>query len=374
MRLITIAIHTYPYARELKARLEQQGISATIQNVNLEEPTISPGVRVRIDEADLVKALRVVEHPEIFDEHAHASASEVVLPIDFSPCSMNAARAAFALAHKIKGKVVVVHAYEGSAALQPNPLSATLDLVDDPAAMATMEEAELEEDLEIGKSVKEVLEAFKKRLRKQILKGDLATAPFETVLLEGLPEDVINEVARQRHPALIVMGTRGAGTKERQVIGSVTAEVLDTCRVAPIYTIPEEMRAPHPGGVKHVIALVTPDQQDILALDTLCSLFGNAMKVTLLELPSKRRPANPAGMENLCNYCRQNFPGTTFETLTIPTDKLGDEIMRLDRNPGEVDLICVANKKKNLVARFFNPTVAHRLLFHADIPMLAIPV
>ena len=39
-----------------------------------------------------------------------------------------------------------------------------------------------------------------------------------------------------------------------------------------------------------------------------------------------------------------------------------------------IDLIVVPNKKKNIFARFFNPSLAHRLLFHSDIPMMVIPV
>ena len=39
-----------------------------------------------------------------------------------------------------------------------------------------------------------------------------------------------------------------------------------------------------------------------------------------------------------------------------------------------IDLIVVPNKKKNVFARFFNPTLAHKILFHADIPMMTIPV
>lgn len=39
-----------------------------------------------------------------------------------------------------------------------------------------------------------------------------------------------------------------------------------------------------------------------------------------------------------------------------------------------IDFIVVSNKKKNMFARLFNPSLAHRLLFHADIPMMAIPV
>ena len=38
------------------------------------------------------------------------------------------------------------------------------------------------------------------------------------------------------------------------------------------------------------------------------------------------------------------------------------------------DLIIVPNKKKNIFSRFFNPGVAHKVLFQTDIPMLVIPV
>ncbi len=39
-----------------------------------------------------------------------------------------------------------------------------------------------------------------------------------------------------------------------------------------------------------------------------------------------------------------------------------------------IDLIAMPNRKKSVFARLFNPSLAHRLLFHADIPMMVIPV
>ena len=65
-RLITIAIHTYERALELKSLLESEGIEAVLQNVNLSSPIIASGVRVRIKEHDLPAALRIIENREIF--------------------------------------------------------------------------------------------------------------------------------------------------------------------------------------------------------------------------------------------------------------------------------------------------------------------
>ena len=47
-RLITIAIYTYEKAQIIKGILENEDIPVAIQNVNLIQPVISSGVRVRI--------------------------------------------------------------------------------------------------------------------------------------------------------------------------------------------------------------------------------------------------------------------------------------------------------------------------------------
>ena len=65
-RLITVAIHTYDKAVALRSLLESEGIKVTLQNVNLEHPTVSSGIRVRILESDLPLALRIIENHEIF--------------------------------------------------------------------------------------------------------------------------------------------------------------------------------------------------------------------------------------------------------------------------------------------------------------------
>ncbi len=62
--LVTVAIHTYEKAQILKSVLEAHGIEAYIQNVNQILPVVSAGVRVRIRESDLARALGVIEAME----------------------------------------------------------------------------------------------------------------------------------------------------------------------------------------------------------------------------------------------------------------------------------------------------------------------
>ena len=47
-RLITLAIHTFDKATEMREVLQQEGIPCELHNINLSSPEVGVGVRVRI--------------------------------------------------------------------------------------------------------------------------------------------------------------------------------------------------------------------------------------------------------------------------------------------------------------------------------------
>jgi nucleotide-binding universal stress UspA family protein len=64
-----------------------------------------------------------------------------------------------------------------------------------------------------------------------------------SVLGEGSPMDLIRATAERRPPALVVLGTHGAGTLERHVIGSVAEEIVRTIQT-PVLTVGPHVAAP----------------------------------------------------------------------------------------------------------------------------------
>lgn len=372
-RLITIAIHTYHHAMDLKSRLERVGIDAVLQNVNLENPAVSPGIRVRIKESDLPRALRLIENPEIFAAENAKKGSEqsrplVLLPIDFSAYSARACEPAFALAAKHGAKVLILHVYTPASVAQVQPLSASPDFTDEAGMLA--------EDELIDSIAEKQMKEFTTRLRNRILAGDVEAAPFETRIAGGLPEEAIAEVVRRQRPMLIVMGTRGMADRSVKMLGSVTAEVLDTVR-CPLLAVPANTPIVPLSQVSKVLYFAVPDQQDIVAIDTLRRMYpAETLDVTLAMLPP-RRQRNTAGVEaalnSLAEYCRDNYPDCTFETMVVTHDN-GRELMSVLDSVDKINLVCVASKHRNALSRLFNPTLAHRLLFHVQVPMLVIPV
>lgn len=366
-RYITLAIHTYEKALAIKTLLENEGIEVVLNNVNLAEPVVSAGVRVRIHERDLPQALRIVENVELFmpADGDVTVRSKIIVPIDFSDYSRQALVLAFNIAARHKADVVFLHSF-----VTPTP-AANLQL----SANYTYEIADVGVADSLQSEAADQMAKFVDSVREKIKTGEVPPVKFETRITEGVPEDCIDDLAKAIKPLMIVMGTRGAGKKERELIGSVTAEVLDTCRCT-ICTVPESSQLTEPGQLRHVLFFSNLDQEDLLAIDTFHRTFGrHDITVTIVHVPGRRESAGSVkrSARSLKLFCKAHYPEYTFEARDLNLDDIAASFREIAAEC-PIDMIVLPNKKRNVFVRLFNPGLAHRLLFHADIPLLAIPV
>lgn len=359
-KLLTVAIHTFDKAKELKSILEHEGITVVLHNVNLTQPNLSSGVRVRIKEQDLPLALRIIENSEIFilpkDSATNTTQPTILVPVDFSSYSMKACSLAFDIATRHNGRIVLLHAYvpQTRINLQLTPVLDFTSPDEDP-----IEQGQDALDDEMSKAAKKRLDDFSLTLKEQIKGGQLPPVVFTTRTVASVPEDAILELAKDIKPYIIVMGTRGADKKERELIGSVTAEVLDSCR-QPVFTIPEQSRLRTLDDLRDVILVSNLDQNDLLALDTLYRLAPNlTMNVHIVHIAGKRSrgTANQLELDMMLEYCRTHYPLCNFTICSLDTDHGIDYLKSLD-NDGKTSLIVIPNKRKNILARLFNPSLA----------------
>lgn len=364
-RLITVAIHTYDKAQALKSLLESEGIDVTLNNVNLESPVVSSGIRVRIYESDLPLALRIIESHEILalpENKTEGRSHTILVPVDFSDYSFEAAKVAADLAFRHKADIELLYAY-----IDPS-IDAGLQLSD---SLTFDDTSDFENRREITHSAEKSMSSFTMRLKEGMKSGTIPVVKIMTNVVEGVPEDAIADYCKFNSPLLIVMGTRGHDKKEKDMIGSVTAEVLDSCRNI-VLTVPDPADFTKIDDIKNILFLSTMDQEDILAVDALARLMPESnASVTLASLPSKKRRMTAKPEKALLDYLTTNYPTLKFESAGVINDAVEfSHVHGMHR----FDLIIVPNKKKNIFSRFFNPGVAHKVLFQTDIPMLVIPV
>lgn len=372
MRLVTLAIHTYDRALALRQMLESEGIEVTLQNVNLEHPGVSSGVRVRIKESDLPLALRIVENPEMFapaaaqSHHIAEGRHRILVPTDFSKHADKAVEFAARLADRRKADIDILHCY-----IDPR-LSGHVSLSD----KLTFDPLDNEDSERITAMAKSRLKDYAERLREKMRSGLIPMIRFSANVSEGVPEDAINSFANANQPYLVVMGTREASQKENELIGSVTASVLDSCRY-PVLSIPANSDIDKVLSPKNVLFFSNLDQEDIIAMDALYRFYPAAkLRVTIVHVPQRNILAdllvNKSAMA-LTDYCSRTFSQFSFQAVPI-NPKNASEQLRQQQIEKKFDLVVVPNRRRNAFSRLFNPGLTYKILFQANIPMLVIPV
>lgn len=378
-KFITLAIHTDEHAVALKNLLEAHSITVKLQRYVPSKAPIAVGVRVMIHEKDLPMALRVTESLERLSTFSSFNPENILsghkgdllLPVDFNDYSICAVKAGFDLAKFLHLQPVILHAY-------PSPTFSPSFSLDEASGLDTGNSLEEEYDEvvignDIQKQSRKRMKEFIEKVHDMQHQGSLPDIHFKAIMEDGVAEDVIKEYCRVTVPELVVMVTREKKKKGEQLIGSVTAEVLDDCRV-PVLSIPENCNFTLVKEVKEAIYLCNLDQHDIICMDTFMRMFEFPdITVTLIPIVEKQQKNLNNKLLRLKNYFSTTYPTAHFITAILSQKDFMADFNNYESQKG-TQLIIVPNRKKNAFLRLFNPGIAHKLLFERDLPLLSIPI
>lgn len=369
-KLVTLAILTYSKAQILKNVLENEGVESYIHNVNLIQPVISAGVRVRIKESDLPRALKIVEDSAWLSEEAEPEkkktvrSNKILLPVDFSDYSMKACEFGFNFAAEIHAEVVLMHVYFSPVYM--------------PSLQYATEGFGLPVEPEMG--IKHILDTVHNQLNKltdtikeKIAAGELPDVKYTCLLREGIPEEEILHYARMEKPLIIIMGTRGEGEKEMDLIGSVTAEIIDRSPTF-VYAIPKGAQKKNFSDIRKVAFITNFDQRDLMAFHSLITTFKDYnFEISFLNLNSdeQKRTWNEIKLAGIKEYFKKQYPQLNIDYGVIREDNLLSNLDEYVKDK-QIDVLCISNYKRNVFARLFNPSIARKMIFHTHLPILVI--
>ncbi len=293
--------------------------------------------------------------------------AHLLIPVDFSPASIMAVRIGFNVAKRMGILPVLMHVYPliwiGDDA-DYNALGIYSDVPEE--IQSAIAEQNLHRLADTG------FRKFKDKIKADQKAGLIPDIRFTSTLLEGIPEDVILNYCKYNNPRLVVMATRGVDKKEEDLIGSVTAEVLDSCRV-PVFTIPDNFKGDPEHEFSRIMMLCTVDNYDIEALETMINTFGTHEEdIWMMPILSKRQN-NSQEMEELQKQLSEKWPTMNFFIAHVESKVDAAQIDAFIEQKN-INVIIAPNRKTSLLTRLFKPSVAHRCLFSVDLPMLALPV
>jgi nucleotide-binding universal stress UspA family protein len=368
-KLVTLAIHTDEKAQILKKVLESENIEVHINVVDPDNPGVSAGVRIRIREFDLPKALNVVESRHLFsydEEETYRTddgRKRILIPVDFSDYSLKACRIAFNLAKELDAKVKILHVYF-------NPYYPTALPMAEAFAYQGKEEKEFQNIIE---KVKENIQRLCNTIDQKVSEGEFPPVNYSYVLREGLPEEEIVTFTKEYKPELIVMGTRGKDQKDADLIGSVTAEVIEMTHV-PLIAIPENTRFHDFRDVKHIAFLTNFSQRDLISFDLLAKLLQpyNNIRISLTHIAVKKSDQwDEIKLEGIKTYFSKQYPNLNLDYKLIDTS---DMLKSLDEyiKDGGIQVLALTTSKRNIFARMFSPSISRKMLFHSDTPLFVL--
>ena len=368
-KLITLAIHSYERAIILKSLLESEGIEAYIHNVNILIPQSYEGVRVRIRETDLPKALKIIEVSTFKDDvrvdektKKEKQKKLFLIPVDFSPYSLKACELGFRTAKEVDAKVVIAHVYYV-------PYMPVILSISDVTPIVAQERLDTDVKDAFERAEEEMTE-FIAKIKALQEHEKVPNIEYSTIVREGIPEETIVEIGEELNPTLIVMGT--SGSAKREILGSVTVEVIEQSK-QKIVAVPEEASLKSLSSVNNIAFATNFDERALLAFNDLISLMGERkITYTIVHFDEKRgNLKDRERLEKMTNYLTVKYPDASIKYRLVTTDDMLSGLNEFLKEES-IDLLSLTTHKRNPFSRLLYASFASKMLFCSKIPILVV--
>jgi len=359
-RLTTLASLPYSKAEILRSLLESEGIECVLEEVDFLQDGIDTGVRIRILEKDARQAFPILEKmlgKEVVDVKNREN--YVLVPVDFSAYSIKAALVGFDIAEKLNSKMVIYHS-------TPQPEFLTIPYSDvivyDSALFLNYEMTE--------KATTKKFESFLTELTAQIDYLRWKKAKPEYIVKIGEADDDILSYIKLHPPKIVVMGIRGGDAHSEDLIGSTTAGVIFNTKV-PVLAVPESAGDNWLNNFKTVVYATNFEAHDFIAMDKLLQLLKpfNCRVICLHVNQGNNHELDEAMLEGMREALCEKYPDAVFDCQLVHNNNLTEAIDRFIQE-NQIDVLALTTHRRNLLTRFFNPSVARKMVLHSKTPIL----
>ncbi len=362
-KLITIVVLPYSKALILKMRFEAKEIECDLENINLIEGAASSTVRVKILEKDLKNAVPILD--DFLGKKTVVSKNQnklherhILVPIDFSENSKKASKMAFNIASHLQVNLVFMHSYI-------NPLIHSIPFSDvyayDSALLTKIEYAE--------KNANEHFQEFMSKLADEIGKGKWETITTEFIIKSGYADEDILAYSKQNKSQLIVMGSSG-NSAQSGTVGSVAVDVMYNASV-PVLIVPESTPEQDLKHFSNILYATNFDEKDFVALDKLMAiLYPFDIKVICAHVGQPTGDGwDLAKLNGMKDILKEKYRSDEFDCKLIVGNNILDSLEHFIEDEN-IDILSLTTHKRNMISRLFNPSLAKKMMFHSNTPLL----
>lgn len=367
-KLITVAVlEQCSQADMMKDWLASAGIESYIPDhgISVEDATqFEKHIELQVCENDVSKALEIIGSLKTGAKLEQASAAieipsikKILVPVDFSSYSQNAARYAAHVAHQKGAEITLIHVYFNPVT---NPVSYD-HFYSFPANVA-------ETLSEISENANDLMVEFKIKLNGYIADQDLPGLKIKTEIIGGIAEEAILDFAEAGQYDLIIMGIRGKGIGENW-FGSFMTEIINKSTI-PVLAIPGQA-AYKQSMFKRLMYATNFDKSDGLAILELIKI-ALPLETHISVVHIDETADNPFVNYDLTHF-REKYVGNIdqikmdFDLIVNKNRARGIENYIVEH---QIDILAVSSHKRNILTALFKPSLTKELLLRLEIPIL----
>lgn len=275
----------------------------------------------------------------------------ILFPTDFSPNADNALNYAVEIARKIKGNLILFHAY-------------SVQLIDPNMPAEIYLSAYQEEE----KSAKENLEALSKKLLNSNKGADgCSLFNIDTIVSQGLVLDEVLALTEEFKIDLIIMGTHGASGITELILGSNAASIIEKATI-PVLAIPHNIEYKDIENIVYAYDDIKSGLPKFNRLLEFAKIYDSEITLLhIIEFDKDTAELNKKEFEKI----KENFNYGKIRLELVKEEKVLEGINDYV-NSNDVDILAMTIKKRSLFDKIFSKSLTKKMAYHTKIPLLAL--
>jgi len=271
--------------------------------------------------------------------------ANILVPIDFSPCSKNALKIAIGIAKRFDAKIHMVNAIHVH---HPHPQFFAGSLIDSILS-------------DYGSQVHTSFE----ELTSEVV--ELEEVPHEVDKFLAYLTDAIHTVCHQKNIDLIVMGTRSDHSSIEHMIGTRTTDILETSEV-PVIVLPESQADFNLNKIGFAFDMSEIKNTKKLGLiATLASSY--ASEILIFSIVDQREEITPH-IQSEIKEIKSRFDGLNVSARTVHGKSVIQGINEF-AEAHQLDLIVMVPRHKRFFEKLFTSSVTKTIAIDSKTPILS---
>ncbi len=272
----------------------------------------------------------------------------ILVPIDFSQCSMDAFLYAKRLGDTLGFSIKLVHVYNGNL-----NINASINL----HAEKTREETIIEQ----------MNEFVKVNLENSQTSNVLTRQKIETEAIVGLntTQQIVNLTSNEDDIAMVVIGTTGTGNVLDKMFGSISSGVAQRAH-CPVILVPQGTKYKDYEDVLYASNYESADED---LVDQIID-FGNVFRATMHFVHVEEND-NYETVEDTIFYklFEKGDPAFSFNIVNIKNRSVLEGLNQYaDEN--EIDLIVLVNRQRNYLENIFQLSLTKKMARTSKLPVM----